>query len=125
MHAAIARRAVRLAVHHAAARLPHLELVAGEGILGDDEQRQTARTRLRVRIGAGQQRQHIGAPGERAPGLGAVDDVALLASDLRRVGGGVERDHGTIAVAQRHRHDRLRGPEEGGSVEHRHPVPAA
>src|SRR5262245_4202157 len=69
VHAAIARRAIRLAVQHAAARLLHLELVAGERILRDDEQRQAACALLGIGIRAREQREHVGAAREGAPGL--------------------------------------------------------
>src|SRR5262249_58094518 len=84
VHAPIARRAIGLAVQHAAARLPHLELVARERILRDDDQRQTTRALRGIGIRAREQCEHVGAARERAPGLGAVDEpaggAALLAT---------------------------------------------
>src|SRR5262249_61526823 len=71
VHAAVARRPVGLAVQHAAARLLHLELVAGEGILRHDEERESAGALLHVGVGAREQPQDARPSSERGPRLPA------------------------------------------------------
>jgi hypothetical protein len=80
VHAAIARRRVGLADEAAAARLHHLERVTVEAVLGGDEQRESLRARARVRVGAREHREHVGAPRERAPRLRAVDHPVAAAA---------------------------------------------
>jgi hypothetical protein len=77
VHAAVARRGIRLADQAAAAGLLELEGVTEVARLGHDEEREPARARGRVRVGAQQHRQHVGPPREGAPGLRPADAPAL------------------------------------------------
>ena len=99
VHAAVARGRVGLPVQHTAARLAHLELVAREAVLRHDEEREPARTALRIGIGTREESEHVGAPGKRAPCLRAGDAPAAVrtlraAADGRDVGAGVGLGHG-------------------------------
>ena len=94
VHAAVPRRAIGLAFERAAGRLRGRELVAVEARLLDDEQGQPLRAVARAR----EQRDHVGAPGERAPRLRAGDGIAAF--DLLRS----TRDRGHIGAGVRLRH---------------------
>src|SRR5205823_5436382 len=80
VHAAVAGRRVRLAVEDAAAGLALLELVTGKRVLRHDEERQPARPRLHVGIGAREEREHVRPAGEGAPRLGAAQIPAAVAA---------------------------------------------
>ncbi len=73
MHATVARRRVRGALHHAALRLLVAPVVPLERRLRHHEQREAAVTGGGVRVSAREQREHRGAAGERAPRLLPVD----------------------------------------------------
>ena len=88
--------------------------------LGDDEHRQAPVTLGAVRVGAGQQHQHVGTGCERAPGLDPVDDPSAAFRPRRRrrdvrdvravVGlGDRDRDH-ELAGGDRAAEDRASGP---------------
>jgi hypothetical protein len=88
------------------------ELVAVEARLLDDEQRQALGALGRIGIGAREQRDHVGAPRERAPRLGAGDRVAGDAVDRRRGRAARDRSHVGADVGFGHRdghHDLARG----------------
>src|SRR5690606_10999288 len=82
VHAAVAGRAVGLARDRAAAGLTHDDLVSGERVLRHDEQRQALGALRGVGIGAGELRDHVRAPGERAPRLRTGEEPAGLAVEL-------------------------------------------
>ena len=79
VHAAVARRGVGLADDAPAAGLLHLELVPVEGVLGHDEEGQPPGALRQVGVGAREQREHVGATGERAPRLRTVDHPRVAA----------------------------------------------
>ena len=86
VHAAVAWGGVGLARQEAPARLAHLEGVAGEGVLLDDEEGEPLGAELGIRIGAGEERQHVGAPGVGAGvGLGHRDPDHQVARGDRTV----------------------------------------
>ena len=102
VHAAIADGVDRTPLHLPDAavgdrRLGELEAVTVAARLGDDEQAQPAVGLGAVRIGAGEQHQHVGAGAERAPRLDAVDDVAGRAVGAGGSGGG-DLDAGDVAA---------------------------
>ena len=65
--------------------------------LGHDEQRQAAVDLGPIGVGAGEQREGVGAGAERAPGLHAIDHPAGLAAGSVRTGGG-DGDAGHVAA---------------------------
>ena len=80
--------------------------------LGHDEQAETLVGLAAVRIGARQQHQHVGASGERAPRLHAVDDVAGRAvGSFGGSGGHLQSGHVAAVVGFGHRD---RGHHLGG-----------
>ena len=85
VHAAVADRVDRAPFHPADTVtdgvLAELEAVPVGARLGDDEEAQPSVCFGAVGIGAGEQHQHVGPRGERAPGLHPVDDVARRAVD--------------------------------------------
>ena len=86
MHAAVAGRRVGLADQATAAGLCHLEGVTVEAVLRDDEEGEALRALRDIRVGAREQREHVGAPREGAPGLGAVDHPDVAAAQLAALG---------------------------------------
>ena len=90
MHAAVAdgvdRAAFQLAStgRPAPGRLGEDEAVAVGPVLLDDEHRDAAVGLRPVRVGAGQQHEHVRPGGERAPGLDAVDQPAAVGAGGRR-----------------------------------------
>ena len=81
VHPSVSGGGIRFARHFPAARLDTLESVPGERVLGDDEEREPLGALAGIGVGAGEQRQDVGAPGKSAPRLGAVDDPARHAVD--------------------------------------------
>ena len=78
MHAAVADRVDRAAFDLAAAPVVERERVALGARLLDDEDRQAAVPGGAVGVGAREQHEHVGAPGERRPGLHAVHEPAAV-----------------------------------------------
>src|SRR5680860_1336518 len=96
VHAAVADRVDRATLHLAESVaafdrygiLGELEAVGVTARLGHDEQAQSAMALRPVGVGAGEEREGVGAGTERAPGLDTVDDVAVLAVGAGGRGGG-------------------------------------
>ena len=78
VHAAVAERVDRAAFHLAVAPVVEREVVAGGRWLVDDEHREAAVAERAVGVGAGEHHERVGAAGERAPRLHAVDEVAAV-----------------------------------------------
>ena len=81
-----------------------LEAMAVAAEFGDDEHRQTAMADRPIGVGPRQQHEHVAAGTERAPGLHAVDDIAVDAVERRRRRGDLDAGDVGAVVGLGHRH---------------------